>query len=79
MPVRPIFIICLSFISAIYSVIHIYRLAVPSFRYTESLLANSISETPPTLILDPVFWFWTILAWISAYFLIRNYLILRES
>jgi len=67
MPLRLVFMISISAISAIYSIIHIYRLAVPSFRYTENLL-----------ILDPVFWCWTVVAWVSAYCLIKSYIKFRE-
>jgi hypothetical protein len=76
MPVRPIVVMFISFVAALYSVIHIFRLAVPSIQYVEGKLVSSMSE--PMLILDPSFWFWTILSWLSAYFLIKNYIILQQ-
>lgn len=78
MPVRPILIILVSFVTAIYSVLHIFRLAVPSYQYVEGKLVSSMSESPSLIILDPAFWFWTIITWLSAYFLISNYIRLQQ-
>lgn len=40
-----------------------------------------LAMTPSSsfLMLNYYFWFWTILAWISVYLIIRNYLVLSES
>jgi hypothetical protein len=79
MPVRQIFVIVCSLVTAIYSIIQIYKIALRSLSAMDELLASAVSESPSLLILDPIFWLWTIIAWISSFFLIRNYLILHDS
>lgn len=75
---RPILIIIVSLITAIYAVINIYRIAIYSIHHAESMLKHQIVDSTPFLILNPVFWFWTVLAWLSAYLLIKNYLVIHE-
>jgi len=80
MSVKPIFIIFFSLLTAIYSIIHIYQLAVPSSQYAEKIMMeNAITDSTSLLIFNFSFWFWTILAWISAYLLIRSYLFLTSG
>lgn len=67
MPVRPMFIITASLMTAVYSIICIYKLAMSP--------ANAMSDVSSFLIFDPVFWFWTAVAWLSSYLLIRSYLL----
>lgn len=69
MPARSIFLFFISMLAACFAVYHIFAIAL---RVTPSTGQGG-------LLLNASFWFWVLLAWVSAYLLIRNYIILSES
>lgn len=64
MPVKSVFTIILSAIVVCLSVYNLFSLA--------------ITGSSAFLMLDYYFWLWTMLAWVSMYLIIKNYLVLAD-
>jgi hypothetical protein len=64
----------MSIFSGCYSIYQIFLKVVQAAKPPEDIT----SVTTSFLILDYSFWMWSVLAWVSAYLLIKNFIILRE-
>lgn len=78
MPVKSALVFIVSVLTACFSVYHIFAVSLGSARSSARFMNDAISESSGILLLDPMFWFWVVLAWVSAYLLIKNYIILSE-
>lgn len=72
MPTWPLLICFSSIIAACVSIYHIFMLMIGSLKLPKDITHHTISEPSLFLIFDYSFWFWTILAWLSTYLLIKN-------
>lgn len=77
MQAKPALIFIFSIITACLSIYRIFVKAIGSSKSADNLINNSHLLSSQILLLDYSFWMWTILAWISVYLLIKNYLILN--
>ena len=71
---KGIFIFIISFATACFALYHIYMYFILSLQAQETLSLAFLAVSS-FLILNVKFWFWIILAWISAYILIKTYLV----
>jgi hypothetical protein len=78
MPVRPALLFVVSVLTACFSVYHIFALTLGFTQSAERVVNGVISESSGVLLLNYTFWFWVFLVWVSAYLLIKNYIILSE-
>lgn len=76
---KPKICIISSLCTAILAIYHIYKLAIESVWINDQAIDDAAVHAKPFFILDASFWFWTMIAWISAFVLIRSYISLSEK